>query len=132
MRQSDNSGLRALGAGPLAPARELEIIPLDTPSAVEITFTTGELLARCPVTEQRDHYDAGISLLSTATLESKSLKLYLGSWEQQQILAEDLTNSIADDVADALGDHATRVEITLHQHVRGGLDITVVARRPVG
>lgn len=132
MRQSDTSALRALGAGPLPPARDLEIIPLDTPSAVDITFGTNELLARCPVTTQRDHYDARISLVSTATLESKSLKLYLGSWEQQEILAEDLTNTIADDVASALGAHAVSVEVTLHQHVRGGLDITVVARRPTG
>ena len=132
MRQSDTSGLRALGAGPLSPARELEIIPLDTPAAVEISFGTSELLALCPVTGQRDYYDAQILLRSTATLESKSLKLYLASFDAEQILAEDLTNTIADDVTEALGDHALAVEIRLHQHVRGGLDITVTARRPTG
>lgn len=131
MRQSDTSALRALGSGPMQPSRQLEIISLDTPTAVEITFTTTELLALCPVTEQRDHYDARITLVSTATLESKSLKLYLGSWDRQAILAEDLSNTIADDVAEALGDHAAQIEITLHQHVRGGLDIMVTARRPV-
>ena len=132
MRQSDTSGLRALGAGPLSPSRELEIIPLDTPAAIEISFGTSELLALCPVTGQRDHYDAQILLQSTATLESKSLKLYLASFDAEQILAEDLTNTIADDVAHALGDHALSVEVCLHQHVRGGLDITVTARRPTG
>ncbi len=129
MRRSDTSELQALGAGPLPPSRRLEIIPLDTPRAVEITFTTAELLALCPVTRQRDHYDARITLVSTATLESKSLKLYLGSWDRQEILAEDLSNTIADDIADVLGDHAATIEITLHQHVRGGLAITVTTRR---
>lgn len=130
MRRSDTSRLRALGAGPMAPTRDLEIIALDTPAPIAITFTSSELLALCPVTTQRDHYDATIGLCSTATLESKSLKLYLASWEQEEMLAEDLTNTIADDVSAALGDHATSVEVELRQHVRGGLDITVVASRP--
>ena len=129
MRQSDTSGLRALGAGPMPPGRDLETIALDTPSPIEIVFTTSELLALCPVTSQRDLYDTRIELAATATLESKSLKLYIASWEQETILAEDLTNTIADDVFEALGSHATSVTVSLHQHVRGGVDITVTARR---
>ena len=131
MRRSDTSGLSALGAGPLPASRSLEIIALDTPAAVEITFRTSELLALCPVTGQRDLYDAEISLHARATLESKSLKLYLATWDREQILAEDLANSIADDVAEVLGEHADSVEVRLHQHVHGGLDITVATRRPV-
>ena len=83
------------------------------------------------MTAQRDLYDAEIAIRSRATLESKSLKLYLGSWDREQILAEDLTNSIADDVAAVLGEHAESVDVRLRQHVRGGLDITVAAHRPV-
>lgn len=128
-RSSDLSMLEALGAGPMDAARRLEIIPLDTPAPVEISFATSELLARCPVTDQRDLYDATLELASTATVESKSLKLYLASWDQEQILAEDLTNTIADDLAAALGAHATAIAVTLHQHVRGGIDITVRATR---
>ena len=90
-RSSDLSMLEALGAGPMDAARRLEIIPLDTPAPVEISFATSELLARCPVTDQRDLYDATLELASTATVESKSLKLYLASWDQEQILAEDLS-----------------------------------------
>lgn len=129
MRKSDTSGLKALGAGPMAPTRDLEIIALDTPSAVEIVFTTSELLALCPVTSQRDHYDARLELETTATLESKSLKLYIASWEPETILAEDLANTIADDLATVLGAHASSVTVTLRQHVRGGVDITVTAKR---
>lgn len=113
----------------MPPGRDLETIALDTPSPIEIVFTTSELLALCPVTSQRDLYDTRIELAATATLESKSLKLYIASWEQETILAEDLTNTIADDVFEALGSHATSVTVSLHQHVRGGVDITVTARR---
>ena len=129
-RSSDLSGIEALGAGPMPPSRSLEIIALDTPSPIDITFRTSELLAKCPVTGQRDLYDAALTMTATATLESKSLKLYLGSWDPEQILAEDLANSIADDIAEAMGDHLTALQVELHQHVRGGIDITVTARRP--
>jgi len=129
MRSSDLSHLHALGAGPLPPERRLEIIPLDTPAPVDIRFATSELMAHCPVTNQRDLYDAVIEIRGTATLESKSLKLYFGSWDEERILAEDLTNSMADDLAAVLRAHATRIGVTLHQHVRGGIDITVSAER---
>jgi NADPH-dependent 7-cyano-7-deazaguanine reductase QueF len=129
MRSSDISGLRALGAGPLPPARSLETIALDTPGPVHISFTTSELIAHCPVTGQRDLYDATVEITATATLESKSLKLYLASWDKEQILAEDLANTIADDVAEALGSTAERVAVTLEQNVRGGISISVTTVR---
>ena len=129
MRSSDLSKLQALGAGPLPPERTLEVIHLDTPGPIDIRFTTSELMAHCPVTNQRDLYDATIDLTSTATLESKSLKLYLGSWDEEPILAEDLANSMADDIAEALGDAGLRVVVTLDQNVRGGISISVTARR---
>ena len=129
MRKSDTSSLRALGAGPLEPIRDLEVITLDTTDPVEIVFSTGELLARCPVTSQRDLYDARFAIEATATVESKSLKLYLASWDGEEILAEDLANSIADDLAVALGDAAVSIVVTLDQHVRGGLALSVTARR---
>lgn len=129
MARSDTSHLQALGAGPMEPSRALEIIPLDTELPLEIGFRTDELLARCPVTEQRDHYQASLELTATATLESKSLKLYLASWEQESILAEDLANSIADDVVDACGEHLEALSVTLVQQVRGGIEVSVRAER---
>ncbi len=129
MRKSDTSHLRALGAGPMEPSRDLEVIALDTTESVDIVFTTSELLARCPVTAQRDLYDARIELEGIATLESKSLKLYLASWDREEILAEDLANSIADDLAAALGSAAASIAVVLQQNVRGGLALTVTARR---
>ena len=130
MARSDTSHLRALGAGPMAPERALEIIELDTVHPVDVSFRTTELLARCPVTEQRDHYVAILEITARATLESKSLKLYLASWETESILAEDLANSIADDVAAALGRHLWRLQVHLQQQVRGGIEVSVTARRP--
>ena len=129
IRRSDTSHLQALGAGPLEPSRNLETIPLDTSEPLEIAFTTSELLAKCPVTAQRDLYEARLDLTSTATIESKSLKLYLTSWDGEEILAEDLANNIADDLATALGPAATSIVVNLRQNVRGGLQITVTARR---
>lgn len=111
------------------PQRALEIIVLDTRQPIAIWFRTDELLARCPVTEQRDHYRAHVELSATATLESKSLKLYLASWETESILAEDLANSIADDVADVMGEHLRSLIVTLEQQVRGGIEVGVRARR---
>ena len=131
MARSDTSHLQALGAGPMESARTLEIIELDTAQSLEIGFRTDELLARCPVTDQRDHYQAAIDLVATATLESKSLKLYLGSWEGESILAEDLANSIADDVAQVCGSHLTSLSVTLHQQIRGGIEVSVRAARPL-
>ncbi|MDH3683433.1 MAG: hypothetical protein OEV40_26235 [Acidimicrobiia bacterium] len=131
MARSDTSHLKALGAGPLEPSRELEVIVLDTRSPIEITFSTDELLARCPVTQQRDHYRAELTLVSSATLESKSLKLYLASWELETILAEDLANSIADDIAEVCGDHLEALAVELHQQVRGGIEVGVRTTRPV-
>jgi len=131
MRSSDLSGLHALGAGPLAPSRDLEIITLDASGAIEIRFATTELMAHCPVTNQRDLYDATIEITGTATLESKSLKLYLGSFDEERILAEDLTNTMADDLAVALGDSASRISVRLQQNVRGGISITTTAIRPL-
>jgi NADPH-dependent 7-cyano-7-deazaguanine reductase QueF len=129
MRSSDLSQLEALGAGPLPPQRKLEVIHLDTPAAIDIRFTTSELMAHCPVTNQRDLYEATFVITGTATLESKSLKLYLASWDEERILAEDLANSIADDLAAALGDAGMRISVTLDQNVRGGIAISVTATR---
>ena len=129
MARSDTSHLRALGAGPMEPTRSLEIIPLDTDAPLEIRFRTDELLARCPVTDQRDHYQAEVELVATATLESKSLKLYLASWDQESILAEDLANSIADDVVAAVDAHLVGLTVRLQQQVRGGIDIAVRVER---
>jgi len=116
----------------MEPSRDIEIIALDTPAPVEIVFTTSELLARCPVTSQRDLYDARFEFEAIATVESKSFKLYLASWDGIEILAEDLANNVADDLAGAFGDAATSIAVTLHQHVRGGLALSVTARRPQG
>lgn len=129
MARSDTSHLRALGAGPMEPTRRLERIVLDTRTPLRIVFRTAELLARCPVTAQRDLYEATIEIEATATLESKSLKLYLASWDTDEILAEDLANTLADDLAEALGDHLERLSVQLHQNVRGGIDIMVEATR---
>ena len=95
-----------------------------------VRFSVPEFTSLCPLTGQPDFAHLVIDYVPARRIvESKSLKLYLASWDQEQILAEDLTNTIADDLAAALGAHATAIAVTLHQHVRGGIDITVRATR---
>lgn len=113
----------------MEPNRGLERIVLDTAAPIKVGFRTSELLARCPVTSQRDLYDAEIEIVATATLESKSLKLYLASWDTEEILAEDLANTLADDIAAALDGHLVDLAVRLRQNIRGGVEITVEATR---
>lgn len=122
------SRLEALGAGPMAARNALESIQVH-PTVQSVTFTTDELIQRCPVTGQPDHYDATvITSHQGVSIETKSLKLYL-QWlgEQAPMFAEDLAGRIATDVREALGGGWVTVE--LRQHRRGGIvtEVTAVA-----
>ncbi|MFE5027906.1 NADPH-dependent 7-cyano-7-deazaguanine reductase [Streptomyces sp. NPDC056656] len=114
--------------------RPLTADELATPAAIiaapdhltDVTFTTSELSANCPVTRQPDLYTATISYRPTAgkCVESKALKHYLWSFRDQNIYAEELASRIAGDLHQAL--HAP-IAVSLTQQVRGGLTLTVTA-----
>ena len=104
------------------------VVLVDAFDALEIGFRTDELLARCPVTEQRDHYQAQIELTATATLESKSLKLYLWSFRDEGAFHEDVTNRILDDLVDAIAPRRMTGETLWN--VRGGITTSVSASHP--
>ncbi len=107
---------------------DLDNLPLRGP--VDVTFRSSELTAVCPVTDQPDFYDVTISLIgTTSTIETKSLKLYLRTWDGVGILAEDLASAVADRVWSALEGSATSATVSLVQARRGGIDTTAVARR---
>lgn len=107
---------------------DLDVLPLRGP--VDVTFRSSELTAVCPVTDQPDFYDVTISLTGTrSTIETKSLKLYLRTWDGVGILAEDLATAIADRVWHALDGAATSAEVSLVQARRGGIDTSAIARR---
>lgn len=107
-------------------ASELDVIEGIDSLVTNVTYTTKELSALCPVTGQPDQYELRVHYSATGrTIESKSLKLYLWSFRDQGIYAEDLAGRIARDLCRVL---RTVVSVTLVQQVRGGLVLDVHAK----
>ena len=95
------------------------------PGVSQVALTSDELSAVCPVTGHPDLYEATIAYRpQSLCLESKSLKLYLVRFRDEQHFCEALAVRIRDDVAKALALPADRVSVTLKQKARGGISIT--------
>lgn len=116
---------RALGRPMNAPSKELDTFP--TPEHVTLVrFTSDELSAFCPVTHQPDFYKLDLEFVpNERCIESKSLKLYLWSFREEQCFGEALASTIAKDIVAAIDPHS--VKVTLTQNIRGGLQLTAVA-----
>jgi 7-cyano-7-deazaguanine reductase len=101
----------------------------DAPEHLEtVTFASDELTSLCPLTGQPDFNSIEIRYApDRRCIESKSLKLYLWSFRDEGAFVEALASTIASDVQDATDAHW--VEVTITQHVRGGIVTTAVARR---
>lgn len=100
-------------------ADELDVVDGVDLCVQEVVYTTKELNALCPVTGQPDQYELTITYTPDGrTIESKSLKLYLWSFRDQGVYAENLAARIARDLGKALG---RTVSVELIQQVRGGL-----------
>ena len=124
----DTSDLTILGATVRHPVEHLETFPAPA-GCVSVRFTCEEVASMCPVTEQPD--------LSTVTIvyepaercvESKSLKLYLWSFRDAAVFAEQLAVDIASEVQRAAA--PTWVEVTVEQRARGGIVTETRARLP--
>ena len=104
----------------------LETFP--NPGVSKIEMTSDELTALGPVNEQPDLYTVAIEYEPNALcLESKSLKLYLGSFRNEVAFCETLAVKIRDDVAAALELEHPKVRVTLRQKARGGITIVATA-----
>ena len=104
----------------------LETFP--NPGVALVELESDELVAVCPITGQADMYVATIEFEpDRLCLESKSLKLYLGSFRNEGVFCEALAVRIRDDVATALELGPERVNVTLVQKARGGITITATA-----
>lgn len=113
-----------LGDPSAVPSERIDVLAVPGPMHVE--FRTDELTSVCPVTSQRDFYDATISFEAEQwSIESKSLKLYLATFVDEGIFAERLAHRIAHHLAPHVG---VVVTVTLRQNVRGGLVETVTVR----
>lgn len=107
-------------------ADELDVVDDVDLCVQEVVYTTKELNALCPVTGQPDQYELTITYTPEGrTIESKSLKLYLWSFRDQGVYAENLAATIARDLGKALLGRAVSVELT--QQVRGGLVLKATA-----
>ena len=87
-------------------------------------FTAPEFTSLCPVTGQPDFAHLVIDYAPAAWIvESKSLKLYLGSFRNHGAFHEDCTVRIGRDLADVLSPHWLR--IGGYWYPRGGIPIDV-------
>ena len=92
----------------------------------EVTLTSDEVSAVCPVTGQPDWYTVTIAYAPREhCIESKSLKLYLQGFRDRGIFAEAFAAQIANDVAAATSPATCRV--TVKQKARGGITIEATA-----
>jgi 7-cyano-7-deazaguanine reductase len=87
------------------------------------------LTALCPITGQPDFYELTLTYRPNGSLiESKSLKLYLWSFRDRGIFAEDLAATLLKDLVSACDPVEMTVDLT--QQVRGGLQIRTVVHHP--
>lgn len=129
MQQQDERMLGRDVRGPVG-ADQLDTVPWnhgETDAVVE--FTTDELTAFCPVTEQPDFYDLKLSYRpGESLLESKAMKLYLWGFRDKGMFAEDMAATLLKDLVAACDPVEMTVDLT--QQVRGGLKIRTVVRHP--
>ena len=121
-------GLTILGSTVRHPVEHLETFPSPA-GCTRVRFTCEEVTSMCPVTEQPDLSTVVIEYEPAARcVESKSLKLYLWSFRDRAVFAEQLAVDIASEVADAAA--PTWVEVHVTQRARGGIVVETFARRP--
>jgi 7-cyano-7-deazaguanine reductase len=98
------------------------------PGVTHVEMTSDELTAVGPITGQPDMYVVTIDYAAgRLCLESKSLKLYLANYRNEEAFCEALAVRIRDDVAAALELEHSDVKVTLRQKARGGITITATA-----
>jgi 7-cyano-7-deazaguanine reductase len=105
----------------------LEAFTLD-PSVDHIKMSSDEFTAVCPITGQPDYYEADIEFEGYKGLESKSLKLYLGTFRNKGAFCESLAAEICKEIYETVDPLFVRV--TLYQKSRGGISIQASALLP--
>ena len=116
---------------PASPAQaKLEAFPNRHPDRdYTVRFDCPEFTSLCPITGQPDFGHIVIEYVpGRLCLESKSLKLYLGSFRNEGSFAESITNRIRDDLVKAC--RPRRLTVTSDFTPRGGIGLRVVAAYP--
>lgn len=122
----DTHDFEALGKEVREFTGQLDVIPTKTAHLRSVSLVSDEVTALCPVTGQPDYYEVAINFTPIGRIiESKSLKLYLGSFRDKGIFAEEFAERIAVDVYTALdqGDPGLVVTCVTRQKARGGIVI---------
>lgn len=129
MQQEDKRVLGREVRGPIE-AEQLDTVPWHHHDAdAVIEFSTNELTAICPITGQPDFYELKLSYRpGMCLLESKAIKLYLWSFRDRGMFAEDMAATLLKDLVSACDPVEMTVDLT--QQVRGGLKIRTVVRHP--
>jgi 7-cyano-7-deazaguanine reductase len=98
-------------------------------SVVGVNYDSDEFTALCPITGQPDWYQVEIILGGSRWgIESKSLKLYLGTFRQVGAFCEALADKILTDVLDLFApDNPMQAQVRVTQKRRGGISIDAVA-----
>lgn len=118
-----------LGKDVRGPRRHLDPIPLAR-SVGRIFYRSDEVFSHCPMTGQPDFYEAEITLYGALYgIESKSLKLYLQSFEDRK--DAQFCEKFADTICEAVFDvsRAEEAQVTLKQKPRGGISIHATSSR---
>jgi 7-cyano-7-deazaguanine reductase len=128
-KPSGAAGLKQLGSASVLPdspsKANLERVPNPHPKSLYLArFTAPEFTSLCPVTGQPDFAHLVLDYIPNAWLvESKSLKLYLGSFRNHGAFHEDCTIAIAKKLVDFLNPRWLR--IGGYWYPRGGMPIDV-------
>lgn len=129
MAMNDLEHLTLLGGGGTLPASPdeavLETVPNPHPEDIYLArFTCPEFTSLCPVTGQPDFAHLVIDYVPDgALIESKSLKLFLGSFRNHGAFHEDCTLTIAKRLVEAAEPRWLR--IAGYWYPRGGIPIDV-------
>ncbi|MBX9743310.1 MAG: preQ(1) synthase [Chthoniobacterales bacterium] len=132
---SNTKGLTLLGAGSLPQVDVPSTALLETfvspapKRRFEICFRTSEFTSMCPITGQPDYATITIRYVpKERCVESKALKLYLGSFRNQGVFAESIVNRMLDDLVEVLSPRS--ITVTGDFTPRGGIGLCVEASYP--
>jgi len=124
----EHAELTILGRTVRHPVDHVECFPSPA-GCTKVRFSTDELMSVCPVTTQPDLSSIVIEYIPDRwCVESKSLKLFLWSFRDQQIFAEALAVAVADEIATTA--QTSWVRVTVTQRPRGGIELQTTSEIP--
>ena len=111
---------------PTQPSRQLQVFANPAPGRdYLIRFQLPEFTCLCPLTGQPDFAHFSIDLIADQRcVELKSLKLYFWSYRDEGAFHEAVTNTVLDDLVEAVAPRFIRV--SARWYVRGGIYTDVV------